>query len=132
MKTNDEFRAIVDESRSQIQLVYDRFSDKKPIIEIDLPDRLIRAFSLIEYFKTLSPSSRKVLKREYARAISKDELVLFIRDNETKTLKSCRLAIEAIDYDEPVPGAWVSEQDPRSSRRAPRTAVRRPRASNSG
>ena len=71
--------------------------------EIQLPERLIRAFSTLEYRKTLSPRSRKILRREYACAASKRQIVVFVRDNETRTLKSSRVPIEPIEDAESIP-----------------------------
>ena len=132
MKTNDDFHEIVNEYMGPIQLVYDRFSDKRPVLEIELPRGLLRAFPYLEYFKTLSARSQKILKRDYAQAAAERQIVVFVRDNQTRTLKSCRLAIEAIDYSE-VHGAWVKEPDaPPKRGRARQRAVRRPPRASGG
>ncbi|MDP2603371.1 MAG: hypothetical protein Q8S00_12375 [Deltaproteobacteria bacterium] len=100
MKADKRFQEVLDAFTGQVQLVYHRFADKKPVIELELPAQRIAAYAHSEYLKTLSPRSRAMLKRDYAQAKAKCQIVLFVRDNDARTLRSCRIPIESIDYAE--------------------------------
>lgn len=98
MKTANDFREIAAEYMGQIQLLYSRFADKKPIIELVLPSRKIYAYPFLDYMKTLSKRSQELLKKEYHTAIRANKMIVFIRDNEERILKSASFPIESIEY----------------------------------
>jgi hypothetical protein len=78
--------------------MYRRFADKKPVMELSLPSRKIYAYPCSEYLKTSSKRSQEFLKREYRAAIAENRMIVFVRDNEARTLKSASYPIERIDY----------------------------------
>ena len=98
MKTTDDFFDIIDEYMWHIQLFYKKFADKKPVMEVSLPYGKIYAYPYTEYLKTLSERSQKMLEKEYKEAIKNNKMVVFVRDNEEKVLKSHSFTIEEIDY----------------------------------
>ena len=100
MKTNKDFCAILDQYMGHIQIFYKRYADKKPIMELSLPSRKIYAYPYAEYMKTLSTRSQEMLKKEYRAAIKHNNMVVFVRDNEERVLKSCSIPIEEIEYAE--------------------------------
>jgi len=93
MQADEKFQEVLDAFTGHVQLVYHRFADKKPVIELELPAQPIAAYAHSEYLKPLSPRSRAMLKRDYAQATAKCQIVLFVRDNDARTLRSCRLPI---------------------------------------
>jgi hypothetical protein len=97
VKTDQQFHDLVGEYMGHIQLVYHRWADKKPVIELELPARRIGAYSPTEYGKTLSPRSRVMLKQDYALAKANHQIVVFIRDYDARTLRSSRIPIEPMD-----------------------------------
>ena len=97
MKTADDFREIVALYERHIRLWYDRFADKKPVMELSLPSRKIYAYPCSEYMKMLSKRDQEILKKEYRAAVAKNRMIVFVRDNETRTLKSASYPIEPID-----------------------------------
>lgn len=98
MKTTDDFFDIIDEHMGHIQLFYKKFADKRPVMEVSLPSGKIYAYPYTEYLKTLSERSQKMLEKEYKEAIKNNKMVVFVRDNEEKVLKSHSFTIEEIDY----------------------------------
>jgi len=97
MKTNEDFYEVIDEYMDRIQWFYHKFSDKKPVMELSLPSRKIYAYPYTEYLKTLSEKSQKMLKKEYSEAVKNKEMVVFVRDNKEKVLKSWSFPIEEIE-----------------------------------
>jgi hypothetical protein len=100
MKTTDDFFDVIDDYMGHIQWFYKKFEDKNPVMELSLPSGKIYAYPYSEYLKTLSERSQGMLKKEYNEAIKNKEMVVFVRDNEEKVLKSRSFPIEEIDYPE--------------------------------
>ena len=98
MKTTKDFYTIVDNYMGHIQLFYKKFKDKKPVMELSLPSHKIYAYPYSEYLKMLNESSQKMLTKEYNEAIKNNKMVVFVRDNEEKVLKSSSFPIEELDY----------------------------------
>ncbi len=97
MKTTEDFYNIINAYMGHIQLFYKTFKDKNPVMELSLPSHKIYAYPYSEYLKMLSESSQKVLKKEYNEAIKNNKMVVFVRDNEEKVLKSSSFPIEELD-----------------------------------
>lgn len=96
MKTNEDFFKIVDEYMGRIQWFYHKFADKKPVIELSLPSRKIYAYPYTEYLKVLNERSKNLLKEQYDEAIKDNKMVVFVKDNREKMLKSYTFPIEEI------------------------------------
>ncbi|MEW6664067.1 MAG: hypothetical protein AB1512_02445 [Thermodesulfobacteriota bacterium] len=96
MRTNAEFFEVVGKHMGAIQMLYHKFADKKPVMVITLPDSRIYAYPYSGYLKTLSARSQKMLWKEYRAANKKNEMVVFVRDEETRVLKSGSFPIEEI------------------------------------
>ena len=97
MRTKAEFFEIVDEHTAHLQMGYQRFADKNPIMQISLPSRLIYAYPYSEFLKTLSHRSQKMLQAEYRAARKENKMVVFVRDDETKVLKSASFPIDKLE-----------------------------------
>jgi len=100
MRTNEDFFEILDQYMGHIQIFYKRHADNKPILELSLPSCKIYAYPYAEYMKTLSNKSQEMLKKEYHTAIKHNKMVVFVRDNRERVLKSCSVPIEEIEYAE--------------------------------
>lgn len=96
MTTGIDFRDIVAKYMGHIQLLYRQFADKKPVMELSLPSRKIYAYPCSEYLKTLSKRSQEFLKKEYRETIRENKMIVFVRDNEKRSLKSASFPIEPI------------------------------------
>lgn len=100
MKTTAEFFDIVYQHIGHIQYFYNKFKDKRSVMELSLPSLKIYAYPYTEYLKTLSERSQKMLEKEYIEAVKNNEMVVFVRDNEEKVLKSGSFPIAEMDYSE--------------------------------
>jgi len=63
-----------------------------------LPSLKIYAYPYEGYLKSLSKKSREILENEYHTAIKHNKMVVFVRDNKARVLKSCSVPIEEIEY----------------------------------
>ena len=97
MKTTKDFYTIIDAYMGHIQLFYKKFKDKKPVMELSLPSYKIYAYPYSEYLQMLSKRSQEMLKKEYNEAIKNNKMVVFVRDNEERVLKSSSFPIEELD-----------------------------------
>ncbi len=97
MRTKAEFFEVVDEHMAHLQMFYQKFADKKPIMQISLPSRRIYAYPYSEFLKILSPRSQKMLQAEYRAAKKENQMVVFVRDEETKVLKSASFPIDDLE-----------------------------------
>ena len=100
MRTTDEFFAILDQYMAHLQIFYKRHAAKKPIMELSLPSRKIYAYPYAEYAKTLSNRSQELLKKEYRTAIRRKRMVVFVRDDKERVLKSISIPIDETDHPE--------------------------------
>ena len=101
MRTKQEFLDVVHHYMEHIQYFYDKFADKRPVMELALPSKKIYAYPYTEYLKDLSPRSQGMLKRDYQAAIKKNRMVVFVRDNDECVLKSGTFPID--------PPKWVRD-----------------------
>ena len=100
MSTNEDFLDILNQYIGTIQIFYKKYAEKKPIMELSLPSYKIYAYPYADYLKTLSKKSQEILKKEYHTAINNNEMVIFVRDNNERVLKSCSVPIEEIEFAE--------------------------------
>ncbi|HEC97868.1 MAG TPA: hypothetical protein ENI58_06915 [Nitrospirae bacterium] len=98
MKTTDDFYNIINQYMGHIQLFYRKYEDKNPVMELSLPSHKIYAYPYSEYLKKLGKKDQKILKKEYNEASKNNKMVVFVRDEEEKVLKSSLFPIEDIDY----------------------------------
>ena len=69
-------------------MFYKRFEDKRPVMLLDLQSRKIYAYPYEEFKADLGQRSQAMLTADYEKAIAMNEVVVFVRDNETKRLVS--------------------------------------------
>ena len=71
-----------------ILMFYERFEGKRPVMLLDLQSRKIYAYPYEEFKADLGQRSQAMLTADYEKAIAKDKVVVFVRDNQTKRLVS--------------------------------------------
>ena len=87
-RPNDDLVEAAQNVLPQILMLYKLFEDKRPVMQLDLPNQKIYAYPYKEFKAELSPRSQAMLEAEYERAIAQDKIVVFVRDNETRRLVS--------------------------------------------
>ena len=71
-----------------ILMFYKRFEEKRPVMLLDLQSQKIYAYPYKEFKAELSERSQVMLAADYEKAIAKNQIVVFVRDNETQRLVS--------------------------------------------
>jgi hypothetical protein len=69
-------------------MFYKRFREKRPVMLLDLQGRKIYAYPYEEFKADLGQRSQAMLTADYEKAIAKDKVVVFVRDNLTRRLVS--------------------------------------------
>jgi hypothetical protein len=67
---------------------FKRFEDKRPVMLLELPSQRIYAYPYQEFLDDLNERSQAILKDQYERAVAEDEIVVFVRDDQTQRLVS--------------------------------------------
>lgn len=67
------------------------YEQKKPIMLFDIQDYKIYAYPYESYKLDLSEKSQKKIEEQYQKALCKNQIVVFIRDNEKRKLVSYSL-----------------------------------------
>lgn len=76
------------ERAADILMLYRQFQDKKPVMLLELPSQRIYAYPCLDFKKTLSERSQKMLENEYETALQKKKFVIFVRDEEREKMIS--------------------------------------------
>ena len=71
-----------------ILMFYERFREKRPVMLLDLQGGRIYAYPYEDFKADLGQRSQAMLTADYEKAIAKDKVVVFVRDNETERLVS--------------------------------------------
>jgi hypothetical protein len=88
MTDKEHLLAAADVRSGDILMLYRKYADKKPVMLLELPSQTIYAYPYLEFQKTLSERSQKMLKKEYEKALANNQFVIFVRDNEREKLIS--------------------------------------------
>jgi hypothetical protein len=89
----DPYWKILRQKWPYIQRLYETFAEKRPIMLYDIEERLIYAYPYEQYRLELSERSQSSLKKQYEDASANGMLVVFIRDNKKKKLRSYTVPI---------------------------------------
>lgn len=85
---SDQYLTKIHEYWNEITGMYVHFEDKKPIIEFD-PNRIkIIAYPAEDYINGLSCRTRDKTMNQYRKAVASGALMVFVRDELGKVLKS--------------------------------------------
>lgn len=88
---SDYLLEAAEEQLSAIQMMYETFAEKRPVMLFDIQEQRIYAYPYTEFRKELSVRSQRSLKRQYEQAVHEDRMVVFVRDNERRRLVSFSL-----------------------------------------
>jgi hypothetical protein len=89
----DRYLEILIENQPDILMLYQKFADKKPVMLYDIQERRIYAMPYREYRATLSKRSQISLKRQYERAMTDGDIVVFVKDNQKEKMLSYSLPL---------------------------------------
>ena len=92
--TSADLVEAAENSLPHILMFYKRFEEKRPVMLLDLQSQKIYAYPYKEFKAELSERSQVMLGADYEKAIAKDKIVVFVRDNENQ-----RLASMLFDYE---------------------------------
>jgi hypothetical protein len=87
-RPNDDLVDAAESFLPQILMLYRLFEDKRPVMVLELPSQKIYAYPYKEFKAELSERSQVMLAADYEKAIAKNKVVVFVRDNETRRLVS--------------------------------------------
>jgi len=76
------------ERAGDILMFYRKFAAKKPVMLLELPSQKIYAYPYVEFKKTLSERSQKMLEKEYQEAVAHHKIVVFVRDDDRRQMTS--------------------------------------------
>lgn len=85
---DDPYMDLIDEQWNSIAMMYDRFRDKKPILEYEVDSMKIYTYPANEYINTLSNRTRNATKKQYIDTCNNNQFMLFIKDKRNKILRS--------------------------------------------
>lgn len=85
---NDDLVEAAENVLPHILMFYKRFEKKRPVMLLDLQSQKIYAYPYKEFKAELSEKSQVMLAADYEKAIAKNQMVVFVRDNETRRLVS--------------------------------------------
>ena len=88
---DDPYLNLVYDHWENLLMVYRVFADQRPVMLFDVQEQKIYAYPYPEFKAELKPSSQEVLKDQYQRAQSRNQMVVFVRDNEARRLVSYAL-----------------------------------------
>ena len=91
---NDDLVEAAENCLPNILMFYKRFEEKRPVMLLDLQSQKIYAYPYKEFKAELSERSQVMLAADYEKAIAKNKIVVFVRDNENQ-----RLASMLFDYE---------------------------------
>ena len=88
---DDSLADAATEQWPAIQMLYEQFATKKPIILLDIQELRLYAYPYDEFMRELSARSQRSLKEQYDTAIQTNQIVVFVRDNVQRRLVSFSL-----------------------------------------
>ena len=84
----DPYWEVVQSLMQDIRYCYEQYREKKPVLLFDIQENRIYVYPYLEFKNDLSARSQGILQEQYARAITDDKIVVFVRDNDVKRLVS--------------------------------------------
>lgn len=85
---NDDLVEAAEHFLPHILRFYKRFEDKRPVMLLDLPSQKIYAYPYEEFKADLDERSQSMLTADYEKAVARNKVVVFVRDNDTRRLAS--------------------------------------------
>ena len=91
---SDDLLDAAEAQWANIVITYGWFADKKPVMLYDLQEERIYAYPYLEFKKELSERSQRMLEEQYEEAVREGKMVVFVRDNERRRLRSFTMPLE--------------------------------------
>ena len=88
MSKTDPYYDLVVEHWDKIVKLYRMFPDKRPIIVYDVQEQIAYAYPYQDYKAELSERSQEKVEKQYQEAQAENKIVVFVRDNEKRKLRS--------------------------------------------
>lgn len=85
---SDQYMKKIDKRWDAITGMFELFKDKKSVIEFDIAQDQILAYSAEEYIDGLSERTKNQTKQQYQKADSEGAMMVFIRDEVNQVLRS--------------------------------------------
>jgi hypothetical protein len=68
--------------------MYLTYEDYEPMIEFDVVSGQIRAYPAKDYLEELTDRTRDIAKKQYQKAVAEGALMVFVRDEAKRVLRS--------------------------------------------
>ena len=92
-RQRDPYWRVVQEQYDNLLHLYRQFAKKRPVMLFDMQERRGYAYPYREFSADLSPKSQLSLASQYRDACREGQMVVFIRDNEERKLRSYSVPI---------------------------------------
>ena len=77
-----------------LQAAYEPYADKKPILLFDLQENRIYIYPYDGFIAELNENGKRLLKEQYEATLENNsKIVVFVRDNEERLLRSYTISI---------------------------------------
>ena len=90
----DPYLDAIDEVWPHVLKAYMDFKNKRPVIEYELPRKMIYAFPAADYINGLTERTREATRKIHRKAAMAGEFLVFVRDTKRKVLGSYVLPVE--------------------------------------
>jgi len=90
----DPYLDLIQRQWPAIAEAYNQFAEQQPIMLMDVQNAEIHAYPFEEFVLVLEAASRRQVEAQYRRALTKRQMVLFVRDTDNKVFQSYSLALE--------------------------------------
>ena len=84
----DTYLPVLQEHWDALTRMYVAFEELEPMMEFDVASGQIRACSAREYLAGLSKRTREKTRKQYKKAVAEGALMVFVRDESRKVLRS--------------------------------------------
>ena len=84
----DPYLDAIGEVWPHILTAYNDFKDKKPVIDYELPRRVIYAFPAADYIDDLTARTKEKTRETCRQAAAAGEFLVFVRDTKRRILRS--------------------------------------------
>ena len=89
---DDPYWDLIGERFADICRHYGSFAEKKPVMLLDVQSGRIYAYPFQEFRDDLTERTRASFSEQYQDAVSRGEMVVFVRDNDNRKLRSYSVA----------------------------------------
>jgi hypothetical protein len=88
------YMELIQAQWEHISALYNEFSDKRPIILLDVDAGELHAYSFEKIKDIFDSGSQATLEEQYRRAVATRQMVLIVRDKENKQTLTYTIKLE--------------------------------------